>query len=107
MPEEAPHRERDWLSERYVEEWITGDAKRSDERRPKLRRAASLLPFDRDRSIGFLDLGGGCGEFAAQVLEESRTPRPCSRLLPTDDCAARRRLAGFGERVDSRVFRPW
>lgn len=38
MPEEAPHREHDWLSERYVEEWITGDAKRSDERRPKPRR---------------------------------------------------------------------
>jgi tRNA (cmo5U34)-methyltransferase len=104
MPEQAPHHEHDWLSERYVEEWITGDAKRSEERRPKLRRAASLLPFDSDRAIRFLDLGGGSGEFAAQVLEEfPNATAVLHDFSPPMIAAARRRLAGFGERVDYRL----
>jgi tRNA (cmo5U34)-methyltransferase len=104
MPEEAPHREHDWLSGRYVEEWITGDAKRSEERRPKLRRAASLLPFDRDGAIRFLDLGGGSGEFAAQVLEEfPNSTAVLHDFSPPMIKAARRRLEGFGERVDYRL----
>jgi tRNA (cmo5U34)-methyltransferase len=104
MVEEAPHHRHDWLSESYVEEWISGDAKRSKERRPRLRRAASLLPFDSDRAIRFVDLGGGSGEFAAQVLEEfPNSTAVLHDFSPPMIEAARRRLAEFGERVSYRL----
>ena len=104
MPESAPHREQDWLSESYVEEWITGDAKRFEERRPKLRRAAALLPFDRDHDIRVVDLGGGYGEFAAQVLEEfPNATAVLHDFSPPMIEAARERLSEFGERIDYRL----
>ena len=55
------HHEHDRLSDAYVREWIESDAARDTERRPKLRRAASLLPFESADSIKVLDLGGGDG----------------------------------------------
>jgi tRNA (cmo5U34)-methyltransferase len=104
MPEEAPHHEHDWLTASYAEEWIAGDAKRSEERRPKLRRAASLLPFDRDRPIRFVDLGGGSGEFAAQALEEfPNATAVLHDFSPPMIEAARKRLSEFGERIDYRL----
>jgi ubiquinone/menaquinone biosynthesis C-methylase UbiE len=98
------HHEHDWLSDAYVHEWIESDATRDAERRPKLRRAASLLPFEREQSIKVLDLGGGYGEFAGQVLEVF----PHSAVVLHDFsspmiAAARERLAEFGERVDFRL----
>lgn len=95
------HHEHDWLSDAYVQEWIESDATRDGERRPKLRRAASLLPFGTEQSIKVLDLGGGYGEFARQVLEAF----PSSTVVLHDYstpmiAAARQRLAPFGERVD-------
>jgi tRNA (cmo5U34)-methyltransferase len=66
--------------------------------------AASLLPFDRDRAIRFVDLGGGSGEFAAQVLEEfPNSTAVLHAFSPPMIKAARRRPAGFGERVDCRL----
>ncbi len=96
--------EHDWLSETYVHEWIASDVTRDDERRPKLRRAASLLPCDRGRDLRILDLGGGYGEFAAQVLEEF----PNSTVVlhdysPPMIAVARERLARFADRVDYRL----
>jgi tRNA (cmo5U34)-methyltransferase len=104
MTDTAPHHEHDWLSASYVEQWIAGDARRHDERRPKLRRAASLLPFDRDLPLRVVDLGGGSGEFAAQVLEEF----PNSTAVIHDFSApmlmaARERLAEFRPRVDFQI----
>ncbi len=66
----APHGEHDWLSGEYVDEWIRNDVTRDAERRPKLRRAAALLPFNRGCAIEVVDIGGGYGEFTRQVLEE-------------------------------------
>jgi tRNA (cmo5U34)-methyltransferase len=88
------------LSESYVEEWITGDAKRHDKRRPRLRRAATLLPFGRDRAVSVVDLGGGYGEFAAQVLEEF--PHATAVLHDFSApmiAAAKERLSKFDGRV--------
>jgi tRNA (cmo5U34)-methyltransferase len=98
------HHEHDWLSDSYVKEWIESDATRDAERRPKLRRAASLLPFESTQSIQVLDLGGGYGEFARQVLEVF----PNSSVVLHDFSvpmidAARERLARFGARVDYRI----
>ncbi len=96
--------EHDWLSETYVREWIASDATRDGERRPKLRRAASLLPWDRSRGLRILDLGGGYGEFAAQVLEEfPNSAVTLHDFSPPMIAAARERLARFGERVDYRL----
>jgi tRNA (cmo5U34)-methyltransferase len=95
-----PHGEHDWLSAEYVREWIEADTTRDAERRPKLRRAAGLLPFDRDEPIRVLDVGGGYGEFSRQVLEAF----PASTVVLQDYSgpmleAARGRLASFGPRV--------
>jgi len=100
MPEEAPHHEHDWLSERYVEEWIVGDAKRP---RSGDRSYAAPLPycFDRDRAIRFVDLGAAPGT-RRPVLEIPELHSGAPRLLPPMINAARKRLAGFGERVDYR-----
>ncbi len=66
----VPPGEHDWLSETYVRQWIASDVTRDGERRPRLRRAVSILPFEKERDISVLDLGGGYGELAAQVLQE-------------------------------------
>lgn len=100
----VPHGEHDWLSPSYVDEWIRNDVTRDSERRPKLRRAIALLPFDRDRAIDVLDIGGGYGELTRQVLEEF----PNSRVVLHDFsepmiAAARQRLSGYQARVDYRL----
>lgn len=104
MTRVTPHAEHDWLSDTYVHQWIDSDATRDGERRPKLRRSAALLPFDRDREIRVLDIGGGYGEFTAQVLEEF----PHSTVVLQDYSspmidAARQRLVGFAGRVEYRL----
>jgi tRNA (cmo5U34)-methyltransferase len=100
----AHHGEHDWLSPAYVEQWIASDVTRDAERRPKLRRVASLLPFDGARELRVLDLGGGYGELARQVLEQL----PNSTVVlhdfsPPMIAAARERLSAFGDRVDYRL----
>lgn len=98
------HHEHDWLSDTYVREWIESDATRDGERRPKLRRAATLLPYEREERIEVLDLGGGYGEFARQVLEVF----PNSTVVLHDYsapmiAAAKQRLGPLAERVDFRL----
>jgi tRNA (cmo5U34)-methyltransferase len=100
MSTNPPHDEHDWHSAEYVAEWISTDRTRDALRRPKLRRAASLLPFERAAPITVLDIGGGYGEFSRQVLEEF--PRSDVVLLDSSEPmldAARERLAPFGERI--------
>ncbi len=100
----APHGEHDWLSAEYVDEWVRNDVTRDAERQPKLRRAAALLPFNRDCAIEVVDIGGGYGEFTRQVLEEF----PNSSVVLHDFSepmivVARERLAAYGARVDYRL----
>jgi ubiquinone/menaquinone biosynthesis C-methylase UbiE len=100
----APHGEHDWLSVEYVDEWIRNDVSRDAERRPKLRRAAALLPFNRGCAIEVVDIGGGYGEFTRPVLEEF----PNSSVVLHDFSepmivVARERLAAYGTRVDYRL----
>jgi SAM-dependent methyltransferase len=61
--------EHDWLSSDYVEQWITRDITRDDERRPLLRKMLSLAPFAHDAAINVLDVGAGYGVVSEQVLE--------------------------------------
>lgn len=62
------HGHHDWHSAEYVDRWISNDVTKDDERRPWLRRAASLLPFHRGESIRVLDVGAGYAMLAAEVL---------------------------------------
>jgi tRNA (cmo5U34)-methyltransferase len=90
----------DWHSESYVSGWIDADMTRDDERRPLLRRVASLLPESEVGSLRVLDVGGGYGALTTEVLEE----RSDAQVVLHDYSEAmiekaRERLARFGDRV--------
>lgn len=103
MPNTAPHHEHDWLSASYAREWIESDKKRSAERIPKLRRAVGLLPFNRDRALRVIDLGGGDGALLEEVLKEfpGATVVLHDFSAPMID-AAKERLGHFEDRVEYR-----
>ncbi len=93
-----------WHSSSYVDDWIDGATDHDEQRRPLLHQAARLLPFAADAPARVLDLGGGYGEFSAQVLDQF----PQARLCLADYSApmlerARQRLAEFGDRVEYQV----
>jgi tRNA (cmo5U34)-methyltransferase len=95
-----PAGHHDWHSVEYVDDWITKDYTRDDERRPVLRRVAQLLPLPRDRAVRVLDIGGGYGMLSREVLDEW----PDATVVLHDFSApmfdqARRRLADVGDRL--------
>jgi ubiquinone/menaquinone biosynthesis C-methylase UbiE len=63
-----PHRPHDWHCDAYVAEWISHDAERNDERRPRLRRMLALAPFPHDAAISVLDVGAGSGVVTEELL---------------------------------------
>lgn len=90
----------DWHSTSYVNDWIDADMTRDDERRPLLRRVASLLPVREDGSLRVLDAGGGYGALTTEVLEE----RSDAQVVLHDYSQAmiekaKQRLVRFGDRV--------
>jgi tRNA (cmo5U34)-methyltransferase len=90
----------DWHSTSYVDDWIEGDMTRDDERRPMLRRVATLLPAPQRGSLRVLDVGGGYGALTAEVLEQ----HPDAHVVLHDYSQAmidkaRQRLARFDERI--------
>lgn len=94
----------DWHSARYVDDWIEGATSYDTHRRPLLRRAAGLLPFAPDARIRVLDLGGGYGEFSAQVLDLFHQARVCLQDYSVPMIQrAKQRLAPFGDRVEYQV----
>jgi ubiquinone/menaquinone biosynthesis C-methylase UbiE len=84
----------------YVRSWIERDAGRKDERTPIVERLIAAVPFPRDAAIEVVDVGGGSGVLTEAVLKAY--PRSRATLqdfsAPMVD-AARKRLAGFGDRV--------
>lgn len=90
----------EWHSTSYVDDWIEGDMTQDDERRPLLRRVATLLPSPRRGPLRVLDVGGGYGELTAEVLGQ----RPDARVVLHDYSQAmidraRQRLARFDDRL--------
>ena len=99
MSEYSDH-EHDWLSSGYVFEWIARDRLRRGERLPKLKAIAALLPFDRDRELRVVDLGGGDGALLEQVLEEfPRSVGVLHDFSPPMIVTAKERLQRFSDRV--------
>ena len=103
MPSEAktfrpfPH---DWQSADYVAGWIDHDVARDPERRPLLRQMLSSAPFPTDAEIRVLDVGGGYGVVAEEVLKAL----PAAHVTLQDYSPAmldqaRRRLAGHADRL--------
>ncbi|MCQ4041042.1 methyltransferase domain-containing protein [Streptantibioticus rubrisoli] len=92
--------QHDWQSAEYVKQWIDFAASAGEQRQLRLRRAASLLPLSRSHHVRVLDLGGGYGEFARQVLTEFPAATVCLQdySAPMID-RAREVLAEFGQRV--------
>lgn len=89
----------DWHSESYVRDWISRDITRDSERRPLLRWAASLLPLGSEPAR-VLDVGGGYGEFAGQVLAEFPRVGVCVQdYSATMLDHARANLEEFADRV--------
>lgn len=94
-----PDHEHDWLSTKYVDEWVADWASRP-ERPDQLRAVAAAVPIERDASISVLDVGGGWGPLTEQVLSY----RPHATVTLVDYSApmldhARRYLASYTDRV--------
>ncbi len=64
-PRHHPH---DWHSDAYVEQWISQDLT-DDERRPALAWVAVLFPGEVSHPVRVLDVGGGSGALAAEILQ--------------------------------------
>ena len=100
MPSPDPHGHHDWHSREYVDDWISRDATRDEQRKPVLRRVASLIPCPADAAIRVLDVGAGYGALSEQVLE--RFPRAhlvCHDYSEPMFEHARERLGWASERV--------
>ncbi len=100
MPSPDPHGHHDWHSREYVDDWISRDATRDEQRKPVLRRVASLIPCPADAAIRVLDVGAGYGALSEQVLERF----PSAHLVCHDYSEpmfahARERLDWASERV--------
>ncbi len=94
-------REHDWHDADYVAEWIARDVTRDEERRPALRAMVALAPFAKDAAIRVLDVGGGYGIVADEVLRAF----PKARLTLLDYSQpmldqARAKLSAYAGRVD-------
>lgn len=95
------HGHHDWHSAEYVDDWISNDRTRDQQRRPWLRRLVRMLPFASDQPIRALDVGAGYAMLSREVLDEY----PASTVVLHDFSTpmfdhARRRLADVGDRVD-------
>lgn len=115
---EAQHQEgrrsgshHDWHSPKYVEQWISKDVTRDEERRPFFREMFACLPFGHKEALSVLDVGGGYGVVTEEVLKFF----PNSRVTLQDYSAvmfdhARRSLAPYNDRttfVQSDLAREW
>jgi cyclopropane fatty-acyl-phospholipid synthase-like methyltransferase len=95
-----PTGHHDWHSAAYVDDWISQDFTRDEERRPVLRQLARLLELPRDRPVRVLDVGGGYGMLSGEVLGEW----PDATIVLHDFSRpmfehAEQRLAGFADRL--------
>jgi len=99
-PEPSIGAHHDWHSPTYVQDWISADVTHREQRRPRLRWAASLLPLH-DLQARVLDVGGGYGEFAGQLLAQFPHATVCVHDYSTAMLDhARANLSEFGPRVN-------
>lgn len=95
-----PHGHHDWHSKEYVDNWISTDATRDEQRKPILRKVAGLIPKATDSSLRILDVGAGYGALSHEVLE--RFPNAelvCQDFSEPMFAHAKERLASYQDRV--------
>ncbi|MGH7029386.1 MAG: class I SAM-dependent methyltransferase [Stellaceae bacterium] len=95
-----PNDHHDWHSSGYVDEWITRDLTRDDQRRKRLQQMLAFAAYPSEAEITVLDVGGGYGVVTEEVL------RACPNAQVTlQDYSqpmldqARQRLAPHANRV--------
>jgi 2-polyprenyl-3-methyl-5-hydroxy-6-metoxy-1,4-benzoquinol methylase len=89
----------DWQSAGYVDDWLARDATMEAERRPLLRRTASLLPFPPDTPVRILDVGAGYGALTEEVLARPGAHVVCPPAEPDPG----RRIAKINSRDRSEI----
>lgn len=90
----------DWHSPSYVDQWITRDVTRDEQRRVRLRQMLAAAPPASDAAIAVLDVGGGYGVVTEEVLRAF--PRALVTLQDYSQPMleqARQRLAAYEGRV--------
>lgn len=60
----------DWHSREYVEEWARRQDRDESARKEQFQRVADLLPFDKNASFSFLDVGAGYGALTLFLLKK-------------------------------------
>ncbi len=60
----------DWHSQEYVKEWAKRQDEVEDERQPQFQLAADILPFEKNDSFSFLDIGAGYGALTLFLLRK-------------------------------------
>lgn len=99
-PDRFPQAGHDWHSPEYVEEWISRDEQRQDERQALLKQMLSLAPFPANEEVDVLDVGGGYGVVTREVLRSFPQARVALQDYSEEMLArARRRLSGYGSNI--------
>ncbi len=95
-----PEGHHDWHSAEYVDNWITTDVTRDDQRRPLVRRMLELAPFEADVPIAVLDVGGGYGVLSEEVLNAFPNCQVTLQDYSTPMLEqARQRLTAYADRM--------
>ena len=85
-----PLRQHDWNSEEYVEDWAQRQMRNETLRAKQFALLAGLLPFDREATFRFMDVGCGYGALSKFLLETF----PRSTAVCHDGSAAMANLGG-------------
>jgi SAM-dependent methyltransferase len=85
-----PLRQHDWNSEEYVEDWAQRQMRNETLRAKQFALLAGLLPFDREATFRFMDVGCGYGALSKFLLE---TFPQCTAVCH-DGSAAMAKLGG-------------
>ena len=89
-----------WQEREFVDNWVTRDDGRQDQRGPMIEAAVSAAPFPADMAVRALDVGAGYGLLSRRLLE--RYPNASVTLQDVSEpmfAHARERLAQYAGRV--------
>lgn len=89
-----------WKDPIFVQNWVTRDDGRIDQRSPMINDTVAKIPFEKDAVLRVLDVGAGYGLLAAAVLKAF--PKASVTLQDVSEAMfnhARERLGSFGSRA--------
>ena len=89
-----------WKDPVFVQNWVTRDDGRIDQRSPMIDETVAKIPFAKDAVLRVLDVGAGYGLLAAAVLKAF--PKASVTLQDVSEAMfshARERLGSYGSRA--------